>query len=259
MKKPAQQMQTAEPSPKADEARLFRPSKLPLEQRRENLFRAIERTQAFLHKRVPPDAAMADIRRRYPAPQFFIEANRHALEQAGLCRTDAFYYSSIPDLARTAISQQWGRKPRLASLSRMKAYLASLYIGVHVECFYLILLDGRGQLIRPVLLQRGEVDRASFYMSQLLSVTLMEGAKYILLAHNHPGGTKRPSREDLNCTLQALNAFVPLNIPMLDHMIVARDTVVSIRQTGLLPDMLWIAAAPRNGLVRNWLNEAGDE
>jgi len=226
-----------------------------LQRRREALYHAIRQTQAFMHKRESADDFMENLRRRYPAPLYFLESSRQALERAGIPRLDAYYYSMIPALTRTCMSQQWGAHPRLDSLGAMGEYLRTLYVGVHVECFYLILLDRSGRLIRSVLLQRGGVDNAPFYLRQLLAAALQAQARFIVLAHNHPGGTRRPSGEDLRCTLQALEAFVPLRIPLLDHVIVAGNAVVSIRGAGLLPDMLWTAAQPGSKIVNGWLDD----
>lgn len=226
-----------------------------LDSRREALFHAIQRVQAFMHKRDSTDAFMENLRRRYPAPLYFLESSRQALERAGVSRLDAFYYALIPALTRTCMSQQWGPHPRLDKLGSMGEYLKTLYVGVHVECFYLILLDRAGRLIRPVLLQRGGVDNAPFYLRQLLAAALQGQARFIVLAHNHPGGTKRPSNDDLRCTLQALEAFAPLSIPLLDHVIVAGDAVVSIRGAGLLPKMLWTIVQPGSKIVNGWLDD----
>ncbi len=226
-----------------------------LAQRREALFHAIEATQAFMHKRASTDGFMDNLRRRYPAPLYFLESSRQALERAGVSRLDAFYYALIPSLTRTCMSQQWGVRPRLDNIGAMGEYLKTLYVGVHVECFYLILLDRAGKLIRSVLLQRGGVDNAPFYLRQLLAAALQEQAKFIVLAHNHPGGTRRPSNEDLRCTLQALEAFAPLRIPLLDHVIVAGDAVVSIRDCGMLPNILWTVAQPGSRIVNGWLGD----
>ena len=222
--------------------------------RREALYEAIEEAQRFLRGQEAAEAFMEDVRLSYPAPQYFLEAPRSTLMTSGLSGTDAFYYALIPSLTRTVLSQQRGLNPRLDALSRMAPYLKTLYVGVHVECFYLILLNGRGQLIRPVLLQKGAVDAAPFYLRQVLMATLQEEARYIVLAHNHPGGTLRPSREDLLCTLRALNAMAPLGVPLLDHIIVAGDRIVSIRQTGMLQELLWTAAMPTGRIVRGWLD-----
>lgn len=229
-------------------------SDAPYEEKCERLYAAIEDAQATLHKKVSPQAVMAAVRRWFPEPAHFIESSRQELRKAGLAQLDAFYYSMIPNLTRTVLSQQWGERPELGALSRMAAYLQTLYVGVHVECFYLVLLGRTGQLIRPVMLHRGAVDSAPFYLSQVLSAALKEDARYIVLAHNHPGGTRRPSTEDLRCTLRALEAVAPLRIPLLDHIIVVPDGAVSIREAGLIPELAWTAAAPGSRLVREWLD-----
>lgn len=237
------------------EGAVFRPSGAPSEEKRQALYNAIEATRAFLHRSEPTEDFMEDLRRRYPAPRYFLESSSQTLELAGLSRSDAFYYSLIPALTRTGLSQQWGANPRLDSLAQIRDYLRALYVGVHVECCYLIMLDRQGRLLRPELLQRGAVDNAPFYLGQVLTAALREDARFLVLAHNHPGGTRRPSREDLICTLRTLNAFQSLRVPLLDHVIVVDDDVVSIRQTGLIPAMLWQAALPGNRIVEDWLGE----
>lgn len=223
--------------------------------RREELFRAVEATQAFLHKRVPPDEMMALIRSRFPTPRYFLESSQFTLMQTGLPRLDAFYYAMLPSLARTVMCQAHGPRPVLKCASQMAEYLSALFIGCHEERFYLILLNNNGRLIRAELLQKGTTDSAPFILRPVLTATLREKAKHILLAHNHPRGTLRPSKEDLACTMRVLAAVLPMGVPLLDHMIVARRRVVSIRATGLIPDVLWMNTAQRSPLMKRWLDE----
>lgn len=230
------------------------PSDAPMEEKREALYQAVERAQRFMHSHQPQDEVIAGIRRLYPAPKYFLESNRQAMTRTGLSSLDAFYYAMIPALTRTALSQQWGMTPKLDTLSRMSAFLRTFYVGVHEEQFYLVLLNGRGKLIRAAMLQKGAIDSAPFYLNQLLSTALSEGAKYMVLSHNHPRGTRRPSREDLACTLRTLNAVAPLGIPLLDHIIVVRDGAVSIRESGLIPAILWTPPTQNTPIVRNWLD-----
>ena len=244
----------SEPDAADADAPLPGPSGMPIEEKRENLYRAIERAQGFLHKREDQSWRMDQIRRCYPAPRYFVESSRRAMNRTGLSDLDAFYYAMIPALTRTSLSQRWGMSPRLDTLTRMSRFLRTLYIGAHEERFYLVLLNGRGGLIRAAMLQKGAVDSAPFYLGQLLSTALTEGARYIVLAHNHPRGTCKPSKEDLLCTLRTLNAVVPLQIPLLDHIIVTRDCAVSIRESGLIPQMLWTSPSQGSRITRNWLD-----
>ena len=220
----------------------------------EQVYRVIEKTQAFMHKRVPPDEKTKLIRDRFPSPLQFMESSRIAKMRAGLPRLDAFYYTMIPHLARTSQCQAHGKLPMLDTVSKMAEYLRALFIGVHVECFYLILLNNNGRLIQTNLLQKGGVDSAPFYIRPLLFAAVQEGAKYIVLAHNHPQGTLRPSKEDLICTLRTLNAVTPIHVSLLDHIIIAQQHAVSIRETGLIPDILWNVSRSKSRIVREWLD-----
>ena len=224
----------------------------------DELYRAVEATQAFLHKDGAPGALTRLIRRRYPSGRYFLEADRRILEAHGLARLDAYYYTLIPALTRTCLSQQWGGSPRLDTLDRACGYVRTLYPGIHVECLSLILLDRRGCLIRSALLQRGAVDSAPFYLAQVLSIALQEKAGFLILAHNHPRGTRQASREDLLCTLRALNALTPLRISLLDHLILAGEQVGSICRSGEIPEMLWTAAGGGSAVAENWLKEKFD-
>ena len=220
----------------------------------ERLYNAVENVLARLHKRESPAERMAMIRARYPSPVFFIESNAYTLRKLGLPRLDAFFFSIIPELTRLDCRESFGKRPRLNKLSIMSEYLKSLFIGVHVECFYAILLDSRGYLIQTALIRKGTTDTALFYLKDALSLAVQREAKAIVLCHNHPRGTLRPSQEDINCTLSAINAFASLGIPMLDHVIIARDRAVSMRDCGSVPTRLWDLQQPSSKLLREWID-----
>ncbi len=222
----------------------------------EGLFDSVE--DALGHviiKKLPPEEQMRRIRFRYPSPAFFIESNEYMLRQAGLGNTDAFYFWMIPGLARCVAQESFGEKPRLNTLSRMAAYLKSLYLGIHVECFYAVLLDARGTLIKTVLVGRGTVNAAPFDMGRVLSLLVEHNARAVVLCHNHPGGTLRPSPEDIQCTLSALAATATISVPLLDHIIIAGESAISIRDNGYIQPDLWVMMqGPKRKLVRDWVD-----
>ena len=222
----------------------------------EGLYDCIE--DALSHaivQKTPPEAQMRRIRFRYPSPTFFIESNEYMLRQAGLGNTDAFYFWMIPGLARYVAQESFGERPRLNTLSRMAAYLKSLYLGIHIECFYAVLLDARGTLIKTVLVGRGTVSAAPFDMGRMLSLLVEHNAKAVVLCHNHPGGTLKPSPEDIQCTLRALAATATISVSLLDHIIIAGESAVSIRDSGYIQPDLWVMMqGPRRKLVRDWVD-----
>ena len=220
----------------------------------ERLYNGIGNVLARMHRKVSMDDQMELIRQRYPSPALFLESNRFMLDRIGISRLDAFYFTMIPSLSRYVSREGFGKKPRLNTLSRMCEYLRTLFIGIHVECFYVAMLDSRGCMIDTVLVRKGTADSAPFYLKEMLSIVVQKHAKAVVLCHNHPCGTLQPSKEDITCTLRALNAMMALNVPMLDHVIIAQDRAVSIRDTGIIPSLLWTMQAPKNKLMREWID-----
>ena len=220
----------------------------------EQLFNSIEDVlQNQIIKRKSVDSLMAQVRFRYPAPVFFIESSEFMLRNLGLSNTEAFYFSMIPGLARIMNRDSFGKKPRLNTLSQMIPYLRSLYIGVHVERFYAVLLDSHGGHLRTEKLGEGTVDSAPFDMCKLMSLLMYHSARAVVLCHNHPGGTLAPSQEDIKCTLSALSALTTIGLPLLDHVIISCEQTLSIRNSGYISPELWVMQGPDNKLVRNWL------
>ena len=224
----------------------------PIPERVERLYGEIEKLQSMLHKRESPEAMMAMVRRDFPDPRKFLESTKFVLMQHGMKRLDAFLYASLPFYARTFAIESMGLNPCLNRVSLMGEYAKKLFIGAQEEQFYLVLLNNQGRLIYTYLMQMGTTDSAPFYLRPMLATAVKENARFIVLVHNHPGGTMRPSREDMLCTLETLNAVIHMHIPLLDHIIVAKKKVVSIRETGLIPEVLWLAAAPHSKLLKNW-------
>ena len=59
-------------------------------------------------------------------------------------------------------------------------------------------------------------------------------ARHLILVHNHPNGSSKPSYEDVEMTQYLVNVGNLLRISVLDHIIIGSDTDFSFRQNGLL-------------------------
>ena len=220
----------------------------------ERLYNAIENVVNRMYKNKGAEALMADIRRRFPSPVCLIESNAYALSLSGLSRINGFYFTMIPALARRSQREAFGPKPKLNRLSVMSRYLKTLFTGIRVECYYAVLLSATGIAIRTVLIGKGTENATLFDLRQTLSLAVQYSARAVVLCHNHPGGTLQPSREDINCTLQAMNAMAALQVPLLDHIIIAHNRAVSIRASGIIPTKLWAVQDPKNRLLRDWID-----
>ena len=68
---------------------------------------------------------------------------------------------------------------------------------------------------------RGQRDEVALQPNLVFEAALKEGAKSVIISHNHPSGDPAPSEEDLMLTRKLVEAGRLMNIPVLDHLILA--------------------------------------
>jgi DNA repair protein RadC len=64
--------------------------------------------------------------------------------------------------------------------------------------------------------------------------TLELNAAALVLAHNHPSGVAEPSQADEIITRRLSDALALIDVRVLDHMLVAGNTVTSFVRRGLI-------------------------
>ncbi|MCL2568819.1 MAG: DNA repair protein RadC [Oscillospiraceae bacterium] len=122
----------------------------------------------------------------------------------------------------------------LAGTEEMGAYILPLFHGLTDEVAFLICLDGSLRAIHHEKLAEGSVNAASFSIRRAVETALKRKAVYVVLAHNHPSGLALPNVTDIATTEQLIQALAPLGIRLADHIIVAGDDFVSMRDSGHL-------------------------
>jgi len=122
----------------------------------------------------------------------------------------------------------------LDSTERTGQYILPLFHGLPDEAVYLVCLDGGLRVIHHEKLAQGSVNATNFSIRRAVEVALKRKAVYVVLAHNHPSGLALPNVTDIATTEQLLHALAPLGIRLADHIIVAGDDFVSLRDSGHL-------------------------
>lgn len=135
----------------------------------------------------------------------------------------------------TAMSLKPGKGTEIMdSPSKVKKYLETMMGTLRKEILIALLLDSSNRLISECILEFGTVDRASVHPRNLLEKVIATGATAVILVHNHPGGAKKASQEDINLTRRLSDLGKSLGFRVLDHMIVADGETLSLREEGLL-------------------------
>lgn len=102
------------------------------------------------------------------------------------------------------------------------------------EFLYLVCLNASCKLIGIFELSHGTVDCAPVAIRELFVKSLILGAVGVILVHNHPGGSKKESHEDIEVTSKIKKASELLQIIFWDHVIIAGDTYISLKEKGYL-------------------------
>jgi len=176
-----------------------------------------------------------ELMKKYGSLSAVFEADPDDIQKTtGIGRNSALLLSLIPSLSRRYFKDRWGKKPLLSNSRDAGEYAVSLMAGRTYEVFYLICLDTRNRVIYPALVHKGTLNEAPVYPRIIVETALRHKAGAVILAHNHPGGSTHPSSADIKVTKNVIAALTPVQIRVLDHIIVAGDCYLSMAQEGLI-------------------------
>lgn len=100
------------------------------------------------------------------------------------------------------------------------------------EEFWVLLLNNQSRLIKKVRLSMGGITQTAVDVRQILRAALMANATNMVVCHNHPSGSLRPSNDDrqlTDCIKQAANT---MNIRLIDHVIITDGDYYSFADNG---------------------------
>lgn len=116
------------------------------------------------------------------------------------------------------------------------AKLTRLHLGAVTdrESFVIVLLNVRLRVLAIHTVSVGTVSSSLVHPREVFKAALLSGATAIVLAHNHPSGDPEPSADDVSLTRRLAAGGTLLGVEILDHVIVAEERHVSLRERGLL-------------------------
>ena len=103
-----------------------------------------------------------------------------------------------------------------------------------VEKFYVIYLSSSNEVLAFEESSSGTLDRSSIYPREIYKRVIMENAKSIIIAHNHPSGNTCPSKCDIDITNEIAKGLKNFGALLLEHIIITRDSYFSFLEEGLI-------------------------
>lgn len=112
--------------------------------------------------------------------------------------------------------------------------LQPLMADLNHEEFWVLYLNNANKILHKEQLSKGGITGTVVDIRLCLKMALQVGAVSIILAHNHPSGTLKPSRADIQLTKKMQKASESLDIKVLDHLIIAEKSYFSFADEHLL-------------------------
>lgn len=102
------------------------------------------------------------------------------------------------------------------------------------EEFWILYLNNSNNILYKAQLSKGGITGTLVDVRIIMKQTLELGAVGLILAHNHPSGTLKPSSADKQITQKIKRASESLDIKVLDHLIVTQKDYFSFADNQVL-------------------------
>lgn len=89
-------------------------------------------------------------------------------------------------------------------------------------------LNSRYRLIHDEVISIGSLTANIVHPREIFKPAIAHSAAAVIIAHNHPSGSTKPTKSDITVTEQLIKASQLLGIDLLDHIIIAKDKFSSI-------------------------------
>lgn len=156
------------------------------------------------------------------------------LEAFGLPKYKIEQLKAFREISRRLYETKPYEGARVTSPDVVFDILRNRFMNLEVEVFTAVLLDTKNQVIDVVDISSGTLNCCVVHPRDVFKVAIRRNSNCLLVSHNHPSNDTTPSAEDINITKRLVEAGNIIGIKVLDHIIVGKDTYLSMKEKGLI-------------------------
>jgi len=159
---------------------------------------------------------------------------KHLMKVKGIGEAKAITISAALELGRRRQANQFLQKQAVTSSQDTAEYFMAKLKDYKHEVFAVMFLNRANKINHFEIVSEGGITGTVADPRIILKKALDEDAVSIILCHNHPSGSLKPSRADEELTLKIKEAAKYFDIRVLDHMIVSDAGYFSFADEGIL-------------------------
>ncbi len=152
----------------------------------------------------------------------------------GIGEAKASYITAALELGRRHRLSEGLSKPVIGNSRDAFEIVAPIIGDLTYEEFWIILMNRGSRVQRVLCVSEGSVGGTVADPKKIFKMALDHQASGVVLCHNHPSGQVTPSVADQRLTRKCKEAGIFLEVPVMDHVIVAHNKYFSFSDEGLL-------------------------
>ncbi|WP_026452578.1 RadC family protein [Aequorivita capsosiphonis] len=156
------------------------------------------------------------------------------MEFKGIGEAKAISIAAATELGRRRRTGEALERKKITSSNSVFEFIQPIIGELPHEEFWILYLNNSNKVIRNVQLSKGGITGTVVDVRLAFKEALQIGAVGIILAHNHPSGTLKPSQADIQLTKKLKIAGDSLDIKVLDHLIITEKAYFSFADENML-------------------------
>jgi DNA repair protein RadC len=162
------------------------------------------------------------------------KADLHDLQaQHGMGPAKAAQLKAALEIGERLRKATFDDKPAIHSPGDAADILLHSMSALEQEELRVLLLDTRNRILGTETVYRGSLNSSQVRVGEMFKAAIRRNAASVIIAHNHPSGDPTPSPEDIAVTRAFVQAGKLLDIEVLDHLIIAMNRWISLKERGL--------------------------
>ncbi|MBB6680538.1 DNA repair protein RadC [Aequorivita sp. 609] len=155
-------------------------------------------------------------------------------EFKGIGEAKAVSITAAMELGRRRRTGEALERKKITSSKSVFEYVQPIIGDLPHEEFWILYLNNSNKIIKSVQLSKGGITGTVVDIRLAFKEALQIGAVGIIMAHNHPSGTLKPSQADIQLTKKLKVAGESLDIKVLDHLIITEKAYFSFADENML-------------------------
>ena len=153
---------------------------------------------------------------------------------SGITEAPVALFALVREASIRMLKSQIVDAPVINSWNSLVAYCRTSMEQKKIEALRVLFLDSQCRLIKDEIMQTGTINQTVVYPREVARRAMELGAMSIIIVHNHPAGDLRPSKADVAMTQTLRDALKPLNITIVNHLIMSKTGFMSFKDCGYL-------------------------